>query len=88
MVSTMVQKVMKTVGKIDGFKMVQKVMKNGWKFAGFNSGPESEEKMFQQMRKMHWANLMLSKVVHRHMKTAKKIDVFKMVQKVLKNGEK
>ena len=37
---------------------------------------------------MHWANLMLSAVVHRHMKTDGKIDVFKMVQKVLKNGGK
>ena len=44
MVSTMVQKVMKTDGKIDGFKMVQKVMKNGWKIDGLNSGPESAEK--------------------------------------------
>ena len=55
MVSTVVQKVMKNGGKIDGFnmksdgkidvfKMVQKVMKNGGKTDGFNSGPESYEK--------------------------------------------
>ena len=37
---------------------------------------------------MHWANLMLSAVVHRHMKTDGEIDVFKMVQKVKKNGGK
>ena len=37
---------------------------------------------------MHWANLMLSKVVHRHMKIDGKIDVLKMVQKVMKNGGK
>ena len=37
---------------------------------------------------MHLANLMLSKVVHRHMKTDGEIDVFKMVQKVMKNGGK
>ena len=37
---------------------------------------------------MHWANLMLSKVVHKHMKTDGEIDVFKMAQKVMKNGGK
>ena len=37
---------------------------------------------------MHSANLMLSAVVHRHMKTDGKIDVFKMAQKVMKNGGK
>ena len=34
---------------------------------------------------MHWANLMLSAVVHRHMKIGGQIDVFKMVHKVMKN---
>ena len=58
MVSTVVQKVMKNGGKIDGFnmksdgkidvfKMVQKVMKNGGKTDGFNSGPESYEKWWE-----------------------------------------
>ena len=45
MLSKVVHRHMKTVGKIDVFKMVQKVTKNGWKIVGFNSGPESVEKM-------------------------------------------
>ena len=37
---------------------------------------------------MHWQNWMISKVVHRHMKSDGKIDVFKMAQTVMKNDGK